>query len=61
MGTTVGTTVNKLIVAAIAGLTSLGAVLPGGITGTEWVVVAMAVLGPLAVWRVPYLRSPKTR
>jgi hypothetical protein len=45
----------KAVVGALlAGLASLQAALPDGVTGEEWVAVAVATLAALgAVWAVP--------
>lgn len=43
----------KFLAAAAAGVVALVSVMPDGVTGAEWLVVAAAVLGPLGVVITP--------
>lgn len=42
-----------LVMVLVTGLTAVAAVLSGGITSTEWVTVAIAVVGALSVFAAP--------
>lgn len=44
---------NKFLVALASALAVLGVSLDAGVTGQEWIAVALAALGALGVYAVP--------
>lgn len=48
----------KAAVAVATAIATLGLVLPDGIEGTEWILVALDALGALGVYAIPNASRP---